>query len=112
MTAKASMTVKEDLRIIEDDTFDQAAAILEQRCSAFHINHERQSNRHLFSTLIKCKDCGYSFRRRVRTYKNTYIDWVCSGRNANGTGSCAKPTALTCSPDMDSSRNLGNRARY
>ena len=55
--------------------------------------HERQSNRHLFSTLIKCKECGWSFRRTVRTYKNTYIRWVCSGHNGRGVESC--PNAVT-----------------
>jgi hypothetical protein len=30
-------------------------------------------NEYLFSTLIKCKECGWSFRRTVRTYKNTYV---------------------------------------
>ncbi|HJB01050.1 MAG TPA: recombinase zinc beta ribbon domain-containing protein, partial [Candidatus Mediterraneibacter merdavium] len=45
-------------------------------------------NKYLFSTLIKCKECGWSFRRTVRTYKNTYVRWVCSGRNGKGADSC------------------------
>ena len=55
--------------------------------------HERQSNKYLFSTLIKCKDCGWSFRRTVRQYKNTYVRWVCSGHNGRGADSC--PNAIT-----------------
>ena len=47
----------------------------------------------MFSTLIKCKDCGWSFRRTVRTYKNTYVRWVCSGHNGNGADSC--PNAVS-----------------
>ena len=58
-----------------------------------HIKHERQSNKYLFSTLIKCKECGWSFRRTVRTYKNTYVRWVCSGHNGRGADSC--PNAVT-----------------
>lgn len=27
-------------------------------------------NKYLFSTLIKCKECGWSFRRTVHQYKN------------------------------------------
>jgi DNA invertase Pin-like site-specific DNA recombinase len=88
------ITEKPELRIIDDSTFQKAGEILAQRCNAFNISHERQSNKHLFSTVIKCKHCGYSFRRRVRTYKNTYIDWVCSGRNAYGTDSCPNKTAI------------------
>lgn len=57
------------------------------------MTHERQSNKHLFSTLIKCKDCGWSFRRTVRQYKNTYVRWVCSGHNGRGADSC--PNAIT-----------------
>ncbi len=60
---------------------------------SFKLTHERQSNKHLFSTLIKCKDCGWSFRRTVRQYKNTYVRWVCSGHNGRGADSC--PNAVT-----------------
>ena len=77
-----------ELRIIEDETFEKAQEILRGRHDAFNLSHERQSNKHLFSTLIKCKECGWSFRRTVRTYKNTYVRWVCSGRNGRGADSC------------------------
>lgn len=83
-----------ELRIIEDETFLKAAKLLEQRNNSFNINHERQSNKHLYSTLIKCACCGYSFRRTERCYKNTYIKWVCSGRNANGKDSCNNMTKI------------------
>jgi len=83
-----------DLRIIDPEIYQQAQDILAGRINAFNINRERQNNKHLFSTLIKCTDCGYSFRRTVYTYKNTYIRWVCSGRNAKGTGSCENRTVV------------------
>ena len=82
------------LRIIEDETFEKAQEILRDRHGAFNLSHERQSNKHLFSTLIKCKECGWSFRRTVRTYKNTYIRWVCSGRNGRGADSCPNKTVV------------------
>lgn len=63
------------------------------RHKAFNVTHERQSNKYLFSTIIKCKECGWSFRRTVRTYKNTYVKWVCSGHNGRGADSC--PNAMT-----------------
>lgn len=56
-----------------------------------------QSNKHLFSTLIRCKECGWSFRRTVRTYKNTNIRWVCSGHNGKGADSC--PNAVSANED-------------
>ena len=83
-----------ELRIIEDEVFEKAQEILRGRNAAFNLNHERQSNKYLFSTLIKCKECGWSFRRTVRTYKNTYVRWVCSGRNGKGADSCPNKTAV------------------
>lgn len=85
--------LRPELRIIDDEIFDKAQEILKGRHNAFNLTHERQSNKHLFSTLIKCKDCGWSFRRTVRKYKNTYIRWVCSGHNGRGADSC--PNAIT-----------------
>ena len=87
------VTIRPKLRIIEDEVFDKAQDILKGRYDSFKITHERQSNKYLFSTLIKCKECGWSFRRTVRTYKNTYVRWVCSGHNGKGADSC--PNAVT-----------------
>lgn len=82
-----------DLRIIEPEVFEQAQQIMADRGQAFKVDKERQSNKYLFSTLIKCKECGWSFRRTMRTYKNTYIRWVCSGHNGKGADNC--PNAVT-----------------
>jgi DNA invertase Pin-like site-specific DNA recombinase/uncharacterized protein YecA (UPF0149 family) len=84
---------KPELRIVDDETFQLAQEVLRSRHNAFKMTHERQSNKHLFSTLIKCKECGWSFRRTVRAYKNTYVRWVCSGHNGRGADSC--PNAVT-----------------
>lgn len=82
-----------DLRIIEPEQFEEAQRILHSRYDSFKMNRERQSNRYLFSTIIKCKECGWSFRRVIRRYKSTYIRWVCSGRNGKGADTC--PNAIT-----------------
>lgn len=87
------VTIRPELRIVEDEVFDKAQDILKDRHDSFKITHERQSNKYLFSTLIKCKECGWSFRRTVRQYKNTYVRWVCSGHNGKGADSC--PNAVT-----------------
>ncbi len=83
---------KPELRIIDDESYMQAQKVKKERGGKFKVDRERHSNLHLFSTLIKCKDCGWSFRRSVRTYKNTYVRWVCSGHN-RGADSC--PNAVS-----------------
>ena len=88
------VTEREDLRLISSEQFEEAQKTLKSRHAAFNISHERQSNKHLFSTLIKCKECGWSFRRMVKTYKNTYVRWVCSGHNGKGADSCSNAITI------------------
>lgn len=83
-----------ELRIVEPELFEQAQKVLRSRSDAFKNGGARHSNQHLFSTLIKCKDCGWSFRRTVRTYKNTYVRWVCSGHNGRGANTCPNAVAV------------------
>ncbi len=83
-----------ELRIIDPEVFRRTRQIMTDRGKAFRVDRERQSNRYLFSTLIKCKECGWSFRRTVRTYKNTYVRWVCSGHNGGGAQSCPNAIAV------------------
>lgn len=87
-----------ELRIISREEYDLAQKTLRERYEAFHLEKTRHSNRYLFSTIIKCKDCGWSFCRTVRTYKNTYIRWCCSGHNGRGADSC--PNAVTVDEDQ------------
>lgn len=84
----------EKMRILSDEIFQKAQTILAERKNDFHQNQERHSNKYLFSTLIKCKDCGWSFRRVVKTYKNTYVRWVCSGRNGHGADTCKNAVSM------------------
>ncbi len=77
-----------DLRIIEPEIYEKAKEVRAAKSKSFHLTSERESNKYLFSTLIKCKECGWSFRRIVRKYKNTYVRWVCSGHNGRGAASC------------------------
>lgn len=87
------VTEKPELKIIEPELYEQVRQIISERNKRFKTDNVKQSNKHLFSTLIKCKECGWSFRRSVRKYKNTYIKWVCSGHNSKGVDSC--PNAVT-----------------
>lgn len=47
-----------DLRIVSDEDFAEAGRLKADRGKKFRVDKERYSNQHLFSTLIKCKDCG------------------------------------------------------
>lgn len=88
------VTQRPELQIIAPETQARAKAIMAQRGRAFQVDKQRQSNRYPLSTLIRCKDCGWSFRRTVRTYKNTYVRWVCSGRNGRGADACSNAVSL------------------
>ncbi len=87
-SAEWLITERADLKIVKPEDFEKVQKIMQSRGQTFKLDKERHSNKFLFSTLIKCKDCGWSFRRVERTYKNTYVSWVCSGRNGKGANSC------------------------
>lgn len=88
------ITDRPELRIVSDEQFRLAAEIRAGRNQMFHQEHKRQSSKYLFSTLIQCKECGWSFRRTSRTYKNTYVRWVCSKRNGQGTAHCENASSV------------------
>lgn len=85
------ITEHPELKIIENSVFDRAQIIMSKRKNDFSVNHERSSSKHLFSTLIKCKECGYSFRRTC--YRGCYR-WVCSVRNTQGAAVCPNAVIL------------------
>ncbi len=86
---------KPELRIVSDEEYYKAQLILGARYDDFRIRKERQSSRHLFSTLIKCGCCHRSFRRIDRRLKNSrYVRWVCSSRNGDGAGACANAVKI------------------
>lgn len=86
---------KPELAIIDREVFAKAQVLLAERTENFRLTQTRQSNKYCLSTLIKCGDCGYSFRRTYRKYVvKEYIRWCCSGRNANGVGFCDNHTIV------------------
>lgn len=87
------ITERPELRIISDEQFTEANKRKAARHEKFRSKQERYSNQHLLSSLIKCNHCGSSFRRCVRTYKNTYTTWVCAKHNRNA-GSCPNHLAI------------------
>ena len=86
-----------ELRIIDDDIFNKAQQILASRQNEFKCNVQRNRTTHLLSTLIRCKCCGYSFKRTQRTYTvggKTHIKWVCSFRNGRGAKNCPNAVVI------------------
>ena len=78
-----------ELQIIDNELFDEAQRIMSSRHDAFKLDNERHSNKYTFSTLIKCKECGWSYTRQVKTYKNTYVRWICSGHSMRKVSECS-----------------------
>ncbi|MGX8700394.1 recombinase family protein [Caproiciproducens sp.] len=103
--AKWLVTERPKLRLIDDITFRRAQAIIAQKRDTFNHSGERSSQKNTFSKLIKCTCCGNSFRRSVRTFKNTYIKWSCTGRSANGVDTCPNRTILDEQELLDSIRS-------
>lgn len=86
-----------EMRIISDELFNRAQELLEQRSNEFKLNNKREKTEYVFSTLIYCKHCGYSFRRIKRKYTADgpeYIRWVCSGRNSMGVNHCPNTAVI------------------
>lgn len=81
---------KPELQIIPLDLWEKAQNV--NKSNNIELNttlHKKRGNKHLFSTLITCPVCGYSFRRiKVERKNYTRIYWSCSGRNHNGSKSC------------------------
>ena len=96
---------KPELQIVSELTYKEASDIMNNRRKKYNKTKNRTSDKHVFSKLVWCQDCGYHYRRMVRTYKNTYVRWVCNGRNSNGADSCHNKTVLDEGQLLDSIRS-------
>lgn len=85
-----------ELQIVPLEIWEKAQNVNETNNSGLEATiHKKRSNKHLFSTLINCSVCGYSFRRSSRKRKNDVnIIWCCSGRNHHGAGYCSNTTTI------------------
>lgn len=83
-----------EFRIISDEQFEKAQKLIISNRAKFpsgEKNGTRRSDKHLFSNLIKCGCCGFSYRRCARRYsENTpqKVWWTCSKRAAYGAERC------------------------
>lgn len=82
-----------ELKIISNEQFAEAQRILGKRGEDFKLYNKKEANKYIFSTLIKCKTCGRSFRRIER--KDCREPWyTCYNRNEKGVGMCANKTKV------------------
>lgn len=82
-----------ELRIVDAELFRRVQSILQERKQKFC--RQRYSHKYIFSTLLKCGECGYIFRRIRRSCRREYVRWVCSGRNSRGRDFCANQSVLS-----------------
>lgn len=71
-----------EFKIVSKEDFNTVQTLIKERQEYFKNENPagRYSNKHVFSNLIQCGECGYTFVRKAYKYKNTY-KWICSGRN-------------------------------
>lgn len=82
-----------DWAIIKEEEYLAVQAALAERSKRSGTSeaqtHFRHSSRYAFSGLIRCAECGYSFRRIHDPKKNNAIPyWLCSSYNHNTAVNC------------------------
>lgn len=86
---------RRNLAIIDRETYEKAQRIMAENATKFKADGTRRNCRNIFSTLIKCTDCGHFFRRTRREVKNgEKISWVCCGRNSQGKDTCGNKIVI------------------
>lgn len=86
---------RRNLAIIDRETYEKAQRIMAENATKFKADGTRKSCKNIFSTLIKCTDCGHFFRRTKREVKNgEKISWVCCGQKLTGQGYVAITKSL------------------
>jgi DNA invertase Pin-like site-specific DNA recombinase len=93
------VTDRPDFRIVSDEMYNRAQELIKINGERFvktayggDSKAGRRSDKHLFSNLIKCGACGFSFRRTRRLSEDgknvERVWWICSKRSAYGTARC------------------------
>lgn len=86
---------KDELRIIDKDTFEKVQAERKKRCEMFKKG-THHSNEHLLSTLVYCGHCGGAYKRKKRhaysrrdgTSKDIGYEWTCGINDMYGKAKC------------------------
>lgn len=91
---KWHITYRPELAIIEKEIYEEALTIRNSRYHAFVDKKERSSNKHLFSSLIKCSECKASYRRLQVRNKSRQASWGCNSRNYYGVDACSNAVTV------------------
>lgn len=108
------VVTNEKLRLISDELFYKAQDIMEDNVQKYlqpMLKH-KPSDKFIFSTLIKCEHCGYSFFREDRKYKNHFIRWKCSGKKDMGRKYCDNDVAIDENELIDTIKEYFNSILY
>ena len=85
--------------IVSRETFDRAQLLLDERRKQYDsgppFKDGRHSEKHLFSTLIKCEHCGRSFFQKHYTYVNTRYYWKCQTNDQFTVEKCDNRVTIT-----------------
>ena len=85
--------------IISKEIFDRTQILLSKRREKYDAGPPfkggRHSEKHLFSTLIKCEHCGRSFYRKHYTYLNTRYYWKCQTNDQLTAEKCDNRVTIT-----------------
>ena len=85
--------------IVSRGIFDRAQILLNERRekhnSVPQFKDGRHSEKHLFSTLIKCENCGRSFYQKHYTYVNTRYYWKCQTNDQFTAEKCDNRVTIT-----------------
>ncbi|MBZ4646343.1 MAG: site-specific recombinase, invertase Pin [Clostridia bacterium] len=92
---------REDLRLISDADFAKVQKQRKMRLEMFSNGH-RPSNKHIFSNLLYCGNCGWNMKRKKRhsyirkngTTRDIGYEWTCQQNDMYGKARCAYRNAL------------------
>jgi DNA invertase Pin-like site-specific DNA recombinase len=92
------ITERPEFRIISDEQFAKAQALIVKNKRTFPTDPitgkrvmTRRSEAHILSNLLKCGECGGSYRRFKRQYSKDgpiYYRWSCDKRHVKGQEKC------------------------
>ena len=73
--------------IITKDIFEAAQQVIRQRGKEKGAlpQNKKYQNRYPFSGVIRCHQCGATFKRRIQGGRNSYIAWCCATHVADAT---------------------------
>lgn len=88
--------VPQDFWLRAQQVMDERSQCHKQEAAGSKSVSSRYSAVHLFSSLIRCEECGFSFARRHWCSKKsgTVYYWACSGRNNFSSQFCKNATTI------------------